>query len=115
MHFWQVQTRFLGGVTSPVKYFFMGAIPEFIKRSDLSLLGTSEKLGSRKCPLLSKKERYFSRKSLREVHFIIISPENVIVLGYTKLNKAFVPRVGAIRHYIELLYTTRAKKSIYRA
>ena len=36
MHFWQVVTRVLGGVTSPVKYFFMGAIPELISSRLLS-------------------------------------------------------------------------------
>ena len=59
--------------SSPVKYFFIGAIPEFIRRSDLSLFGTREKLGSLKCPLLSKNERYFSRKSFNEVHFILFT------------------------------------------
>ena len=59
------------GLFLPVKYFFIGAIPEFIRRRDLSLLGTREKLGSLKCPLLSKKERNFSLKSLSEVHCIV--------------------------------------------
>jgi hypothetical protein len=69
-----VQTLLRGGVTSPVKYFFIGAIPEFMRRRDLSLLGIREKLGSLKCPFLSKKERNFSLKSLSEVHFIVFSP-----------------------------------------
>lgn len=70
MHFWQVVTRVLGGVTSPVKYFFMGAIPELISSRLLSPWGTSEKLGSRRWPLLSKKDRYFSLKSFNDVHSI---------------------------------------------
>src|SRR5699024_282391 len=70
MHFWQVVTRFLGGVISPVKYFFMGAIPELISRRLLSFWGISEKLGSRKCPLLSKNSKYISRKSFNPVHSI---------------------------------------------
>ena len=74
MHFWQVVTRFEGGVTSPVKYFFIGAMPEFISSKDLSLLGTNEKLFSRICPFDSKNERYFSRRSLSEVHSINIHP-----------------------------------------
>jgi hypothetical protein len=48
MHFWQVVTLFLGGITSPVKNFFIGAIPELISKSDLSLFGTSEKEGKRR-------------------------------------------------------------------
>ena len=64
----------LGGVTSPVKYFFMGAMPELMSSRDLSFCGIREKLGRRKCPLLSKNDRYFSRNSLRPVHFIIRSP-----------------------------------------
>ena len=63
-------TLVLGGVTSPVKNFFIGAIPEFIRSKDLSLLGTKEKLGNLKCPLDSKKLRYFSLKSFKDVHFI---------------------------------------------
>jgi hypothetical protein len=70
-----VQTLFLGGTSSPVKYFFMGAIPEFISSRDLSLLGISEKLGSLRCPLLSKNERYFSLNSFKDVHFILVSPQ----------------------------------------
>jgi hypothetical protein len=74
MHFWQVVTRFLGGVISPVKYFFMGAIPEFMSKRLLSFCGISEKLGSLKCPLLSKNERYFSLNSFSEVHSINRNP-----------------------------------------
>ena len=49
MHFWHVVTRFLGGVTSPVKYFFIGAIPELMsKRLVSSFGGTSGKLLSLK-------------------------------------------------------------------
>ena len=32
-------TRLLGGVTSPVKYFFMGAMPELMSSRDLSFCG----------------------------------------------------------------------------
>jgi hypothetical protein len=53
-----------------VKNFFIGAIPEFIRSKDLSLLGTNEKLGNLKCPLDSKKLKYFSLKSFKDVHFI---------------------------------------------
>ncbi len=74
MHFWQVVTRSRGGVISLVKYFFIGAIPEFISKSELSFFGTSGKLGNRKCPLLSKNDKNFSLKSLRDVHSIIPSP-----------------------------------------
>ena len=73
MHFWQVVTRFLGGVTSPVKYFFMGAMPELISKRLLSPLGTKEKLFSRKCPFDSKKDRYFSRISFNPVHCMILN------------------------------------------
>ena len=48
MHFWQVVTLLRGGVTSPVKNFFIGAMPEFMSSSDLSWSGTSEKLPSLK-------------------------------------------------------------------
>ncbi len=85
MHFWQVQTRLRGGMTSPVKNFFIGAMPELMRSRDLSPFGTSEKLGKRRCPLLSKNERYFSRKSLRDVHFICISSKlNTKVYKTTK-------------------------------
>ena len=57
MHFWQVVTRSLGGVDSPVKNFFMGAMPEFISRRLLSPWGIREKLGSLRCPFDSKKRR----------------------------------------------------------
>ena len=43
-HFWQVVTRFLGGISCPVKYGFKGAIPALINKSELSLWGTKEKL-----------------------------------------------------------------------
>ena len=60
MHFWQVVTRFFGGVTSPVKYFFIGAIPELISSRLLSPWGISEKLPSRRCSFDSKNSRNFS-------------------------------------------------------
>jgi len=69
-----VVTLFLGGITSPVKNFFIGAIPEIIRSNDLSLFGTSENEGRRRCPLLSKNERYFSLKSFNDVHFILKIP-----------------------------------------
>jgi hypothetical protein len=56
-----------------VKNFFIGAIPELMRSRDLSLFGISEKLGNLICPLLSKNERNFSRRSLSEVHFIVDS------------------------------------------
>ena len=49
-------------------------LPEFIKSKLLSLLGISEKLGSLKCPLLSKKERYFSLISLTPMNLIVSFP-----------------------------------------
>ena len=58
------------GVSSPVKYFFIGAMPAFMRRRLLSPSGMSEKLGSLRCSFVSKKERYFSLMSLRPVHSI---------------------------------------------
>ena len=69
IHFWQVVTRFLGGVTSPVKYFFIGAIPELISNKLLSSLGINGKLSKRRCPFDSKKERNFSLSSFNPFHF----------------------------------------------
>ena len=63
MHFWQVQTRFRGGVWSPVNQGFMGAMPELISSSDASFLGISEKLGRRRWPFVSKKLRNISLSS----------------------------------------------------
>ena len=74
IHFWQVVTRLRGGVISPVKYFFIGAIPLLISRRLLSSFGTREKLGSLKQPFDSKNERNFSLNSLSPVHCIIYSP-----------------------------------------
>ncbi len=71
IHFWQVVTRLRGGVTSPVKYFFMGAIPLLISKRLLSSLGISEKLGSRRHPFDSKNERNFSRNSFIPVHCMV--------------------------------------------
>jgi len=42
-----------------------------ISSKDLSPCGTKGKLFRRKCPLLSKKERYISRSSFSPVHFIV--------------------------------------------
>ena len=70
MHFWQVVTRWRGGSSWPRNHFFIGAMPELINKRLLSLLGTRGKLSKRRCPLLSKKERYFSRSSFRPVHSI---------------------------------------------
>ena len=69
MHFWQVVTRVLGGVAWPKKYFFKGAMPELMSRRLLSPWGIRLALGMRVWPLLSKKERYFSRSSFKPVHF----------------------------------------------
>ena len=63
MHFWQVVTRFLGGISCPVKYGFKGAIPELIKSRLLSLCGTREKLFMARWPLLSKNSRNIRRSS----------------------------------------------------
>ena len=38
MHFWQVVTRWLGGVSRPRKYFFSGAMPELMSSRLLSFL-----------------------------------------------------------------------------
>ena len=38
------------------------------------VFGTREKLARRRCPLLSKKERYFSLRSLRDVHCMMVLP-----------------------------------------
>ena len=55
MHFWQVVTRSLGGSSSRVNQVFMGAMPLLISKRLASLAGgIREKLGSRRCPLLSK-------------------------------------------------------------
>ena len=54
MHFWQVVTLRLGGISCPVNHGFIGAIPELIMSSELSLCGTSEKLLIRKHPFSSK-------------------------------------------------------------
>ena len=51
----------------------MGAMPEFMRRSELSFMGIRGKLLRRRCPLLSKNERYFSLRSLRDVHCIILN------------------------------------------
>jgi len=48
-------------------------MPEFIRIRDLSLWGISGKEGRRRCPLDSKNERYFSLRSLRDVHCIILN------------------------------------------
>ena len=63
MHFWQVQTRWRGGSSSPVNQGFMGAMPELISSRDASFWGIREKLGSRRCPLVSKNLRNISRSS----------------------------------------------------
>ena len=66
MHFWQVVTRRRGGSSSPLNQGFMGVMPALMSRMDLSFCGISEKLGSRRWPLVSKNFRYFSRSSFRE-------------------------------------------------
>ena len=60
-----------GGSDFPVKYFFIGAMPELISKRLLSPWGISEKLGSRKWPLDSKNSRYFSLSSFNPVHCIV--------------------------------------------
>ncbi len=44
IHFWQVVTLVLGGISAPVKYGFSGAIPALISRRLLSPCGIREKL-----------------------------------------------------------------------
>ena len=63
MHFWQVVTRWRGGSCSPVKKGFMGAMPLLISSRLASFWGIREKLGRRRCPLVSKKCRNISRSS----------------------------------------------------
>ncbi len=63
MHFWQVVTRRLGGISCPVNQGFIGAMPELIISSEVSLCGTSEKLFSLRHPFSSKKLRNISRSS----------------------------------------------------
>ena len=56
--------RFLigGAVLLPVA---LGVMPALMSSTDLSFCGTREKLDKRRCPLLSKKVRNFSRSSFR--------------------------------------------------
>jgi hypothetical protein len=65
-----------------VKYFFIGAMPELMSRREGSLWGTSGKEGRRRCPLDSKKERYFSRRSFRLVHSMIFYAFLVVKIPY---------------------------------
>jgi hypothetical protein len=74
-----VVTLLRGGISSPVKYFFIGAMPELIRSRDLSFIGTRGKEGSLRCPFDSKNERYFSLSSLSEVHFIVNSLAFLII------------------------------------
>lgn len=74
MHFWQVVTLRLGGISWPVNHGFIGAMPELMMRSDLSLCGTSEKLPSLRHPFSSKKERNISRSSLTPYFFTLRPP-----------------------------------------
>ena len=50
----------------------MGAMPELMRRSELSFMGIRGKLLRRRWSLLSKNARYFSRSSLSPVHFIFV-------------------------------------------
>ena len=65
MHFWQVVTRWRGGSCSPVNQGFMGAMPLLMSSREASFWGIREKLGRRRCPLLSKKDRNISLSSFR--------------------------------------------------
>src|SRR5699024_12435548 len=110
MHFWQVVTRWRGGSSWPRNHFFIGAMPELISRRLLSPFGTSGKLPRRRCPLLSKNERYFSRKSLSPVHSMFFLSSINDVGGKTKT--AFLPQTGTkaerfrgttqIAHYVRM-------------
>ncbi len=71
MHFWQVVTLRLGGISCPVNHGFIGAMPELMIRRDVSLCGTSEKLFSRRQPFSSKNERKSSRNSFTPLYCII--------------------------------------------
>ena len=73
MHFWQVVTLLLGGISCPVNQGFIGAMPELMIRSELSLCGTSEKLGSLRHPFSSKKLRNSSRNSFTPLYCIWIT------------------------------------------
>ncbi len=64
MHFWHVVTRLLGGVTSPVKYFFIGAMPELMSSRLLSSFGISEKLGKAQMALCSQRRIEIFRATL---------------------------------------------------
>ena len=63
MHFWHVVTRRRGGSSSPVNQVFMGLMPALISSREGSFFGIREKLGRRRCPLVSKNLRYISRSS----------------------------------------------------
>ena len=65
MHFWQVQTRWRGGSSSPVNQGFMGAMPLLMSSKEASFWGIREKLGRRRWPLDSKNFRNISRSSFR--------------------------------------------------
>ena len=59
-----------GGVFSPVKNFFNGAIPAPINKRDGSSLGTKEKLGATMCPFSLKYSRNSRRISCKPKRFI---------------------------------------------
>ena len=67
-----------GGVTSPVKYFFIGAIPEFISKRLASFFGTRGKLPSLTQPFDSKKLKNFSLISFNPIFFIVLTPFRII-------------------------------------
>ena len=64
------------GKTVTMKYGFIGAMPELISSSDGSFCGMSEKLGKRRCPLVSKNFRYISRSSFKLLYCICLYPPN---------------------------------------
>src|SRR5699024_3126806 len=70
IHFWLVAIRLAGGVSSPVKYFFIGAIPAPMSNNDLSSLGTREKLGIIKCSFSLKKSKNSFLISCKPIGFI---------------------------------------------
>lgn len=60
----------------------MGAIPEFMRRRELSFMGIRGKLLRRRWSLLSKNARYFSRSVFKPCHSIIFSIPFLIAIDY---------------------------------
>src|SRR5690554_4831986 len=62
--FWALTIRGFSGLSRPSKYFFSVATPLLIHKRDGSSTGTSDALGSTRCPFSAKKSRNFLRISL---------------------------------------------------